>query len=45
MSADPAIDAEIRAAADAVGSVWPLHSFVTANPLAGLEDRPFDEAV
>ena len=45
MSADPAIGAEIHAAADAVGAVWPLHSFVTANPLAGLEDRPFDEAV
>ncbi|MEZ3117465.1 DUF2309 domain-containing protein [Halobaculum sp. MBLA0147] len=35
----------IEAAADAVGSVWPLHSFVTANPLAGFEDRPFHEAV
>ena len=35
----------IEAAADAVGSLWPLHSFVTANPLAGFEDHPFHEAV
>ena len=39
------IEAEIDAAATAVGSVWPVHSFVTANPLAGFEDLPFDEAV
>jgi len=32
-------------AAETVGAVWPLHSFVTANPLAGYEDRPFHEAV
>ncbi|MFB6207316.1 MAG: DUF2309 domain-containing protein, partial [Haloglomus sp.] len=25
--------------------LWPIHSFVTANPLSGFEDRPFDEAV
>ncbi len=31
-------------AADSIGSAWPLHSFVTANPLAGFEDRPFHEA-
>ncbi|GAB3416568.1 DUF2309 domain-containing protein [Haloparvum alkalitolerans] len=35
----------IDRAADAVGSVWPLHSFVTANPLSGFEDRPFHRAV
>ncbi len=35
----------IDRAAETIGSVWPLHSFVTANPLAGFEDRPFDEAV
>jgi hypothetical protein len=45
MSTEPAIEESIDAAADAVGSVWPLHSFVTANPLAGFEDRPFHEAV
>ncbi|WP_440988335.1 DUF2309 domain-containing protein [Haloarchaeobius baliensis] len=45
MSTEPAIEERIDAAADAVGSVWPLHSFVTANPLAGFEDRPFHEAV
>ena len=31
--------------AQTIGRVWPLHSFVTANPLAGLEDREFHEAV
>ena len=45
MSTESAIDECIDEAADAVGSVWPLHSFVTANPLAGFEDRPFHEAV
>jgi uncharacterized protein YbcC (UPF0753/DUF2309 family) len=35
----------IDEASEAVGSAWPLHSFVTANPLAGFEDKPFDEAV
>ena len=45
MSTEPAIEESIDDAADAVGSVWPLHSFVTANPLAGFEDRPFHEAV
>ncbi|WP_257299244.1 DUF2309 domain-containing protein [Haloarchaeobius sp. FL176] len=45
MSTEPAIEERIDAAADVVGSVWPLHSFVTANPLAGFEDRPFHEAV
>ncbi|GAB3310406.1 DUF2309 domain-containing protein [Haloplanus salinarum] len=45
MSTEPAIRDSIDTAAEAVGSVWPLHSFVTANPLAGFEDRPFHEAV
>ena len=45
MSTESTIEASIDAAADAVGSVWPLHSFVTANPLAGFEDQPFHEAV
>ena len=35
----------IEQAATSVGAAWPLHSFVTANPLAGFEDRPFHEAV
>ena len=35
----------ITDAAETVGTNWPLHSFVTANPLAGYEDRPFHEAV
>ena len=36
---------EIEEASEAIGSAWPLHSFVTANPLSGFEDKPFDEAV
>ncbi|WP_408960473.1 DUF2309 domain-containing protein [Natrinema sp. 74] len=35
----------IDRAAEKVGSVWPLHSFVTANPLSGFEDQPFHQAV
>ena len=35
----------VEKAASCVGKVWPLHSFVTANPLAGFEDEPFDAAV
>jgi uncharacterized protein YbcC (UPF0753/DUF2309 family) len=45
MNTDTAISESIEQATDSVGSVWPLHSFVTANPLAGFEDRPFHEAV
>ena len=45
MSTEPAIRESIERASQAVGTVWPLHSFVTANPLAGYEDRPFHEAV
>ncbi|WP_410765250.1 DUF2309 domain-containing protein [Haloferax sp. DFSO60] len=41
---DTILDA-IEQAATTVGRVWPLHSFVTANPLSGFEDRPFHEAV
>ena len=37
--------ARVDRAASTVGSVWPLHSFVTANPLSGFEDRPFHRAV
>ncbi|WP_424016718.1 DUF2309 domain-containing protein [Halorientalis pallida] len=45
MNTDSAITESVEQAADSVGSVWPLHSFVTANPLAGFEDQPFHEAV
>jgi hypothetical protein len=45
MSSDTTIDDSIEKATSTVGSVWPLHSFVTANPLAGFEDLPFGEAV
>lgn len=36
---------EIEDAASTVGMLWPVHSFVTSNPLSGLEDRSFHEAV
>jgi len=35
----------IDRAAGRIGSVWPIHSFVTANPLSGFESLPFHEAV
>ena len=45
MSTETTIRESVERAADSVGAAWPLHSFVTANPLAGFEDRPFWEAV
>ncbi|WP_435145197.1 DUF2309 domain-containing protein [Halobaculum sp. P14] len=45
MSTETAIRDSIDEAATAVGPLWPIHSFVTANPLSGFEDRPFGEAV
>lgn len=45
MSTEPIIEDSIDKAASTVGSVWPIHSFVTANPLSGFEDVPFGEAV
>ena len=45
MSTESAVRDSIDEAATAVGSLWPIHSFVTANPLSGFEDRPFGEAV
>ena len=45
MSTESTIHDRIETAATSVTSSWPIHSFVTANPLAGFEDRPFDEAV
>ncbi|MFC7073969.1 DUF2309 domain-containing protein [Halovenus rubra] len=45
MSTESSIHASIESTAESVGAVWPLHSFVTANPLAGFEDQPFHEAV
>jgi len=45
MSTESAIRNSIDDAATTVGSLWPIHSFVTANPLSGFEDRPFGEAV
>ncbi|MFW5917197.1 MAG: DUF2309 domain-containing protein [Halorubrum sp.] len=45
MSTERTTEGRIEKAAATVGSLWPVHSFVTANPLAGFEDLPFDEAV
>jgi uncharacterized protein YbcC (UPF0753/DUF2309 family) len=45
MSTDSTVYESIERAATTVGPAWPLHSFVTSNPLAGFEDRPFHEAV
>ncbi|KAB1191993.1 DUF2309 family protein [Haloferax sp. MBLA0076] len=45
MNTNEPIRDTIEQAATTVGSVWPLHSFVTANPLSGFEDDPFHEAV
>jgi uncharacterized protein YbcC (UPF0753/DUF2309 family) len=40
-----AVETAVGRASESVAPVWPIHSFVTANPLAGFEDRPFTEAV
>jgi uncharacterized protein YbcC (UPF0753/DUF2309 family) len=45
MSTESAIRDSIDEAATTVGSLWPIHSFVTANPLSGFEDLPFGEAI
>ena len=45
MSTDHTIADRIDKAAATVGPMWPIHSFVTANPLSGFEDVPFGEAV
>jgi uncharacterized protein YbcC (UPF0753/DUF2309 family) len=45
MSTESTLQDRIDKAATTVGSVWPIHSFVTANPLSGFEDLPFDQAV
>jgi uncharacterized protein YbcC (UPF0753/DUF2309 family) len=39
------LDEMIDRVASQFGTVWPLHSFVTANPLSGMEHLPFREAV
>jgi uncharacterized protein YbcC (UPF0753/DUF2309 family) len=45
MPTEDAVRVAVETAGERVAPVWPLHSFVTANPLAGFEDRPFHEAV
>ena len=39
------IRAHIEEAAEAVGALWPLETFNSANPLSGFESRPFGDAV
>ncbi|MDZ7682666.1 MAG: DUF2309 domain-containing protein [Fodinibius sp.] len=39
------ITASIRALSDQLPNNWPLYSFVTSNPLGGLEDLPFEKAI
>ncbi|MHB1559152.1 MAG: putative inorganic carbon transporter subunit DabA, partial [Isosphaeraceae bacterium] len=41
----PGIPALVAAAADIVAPVWPLRTVIAVNPLQGLEDRPFEQAV
>jgi uncharacterized protein YbcC (UPF0753/DUF2309 family) len=45
MNTEHSIEDGIDAAATTVGSLWPIHLFVTANPLSGFENQPFVEAV
>ncbi len=40
-----ALRARVENAAKVLGRCWPLQSYIAANPLAGLEKLPFDEAV
>lgn len=39
------IDQTIEAAAAKIPKAWPLYAFVTSNPLAGFENKHFEEAV
>ncbi|GAA3976852.1 DUF2309 domain-containing protein [Hymenobacter antarcticus] len=39
------IRAQVEQAARILSPVWPLKTFIACNPLQGLEDLPFDEAV
>ncbi len=41
----PSLRALVAAAADVVAPVWPLKTFIAVNPLQGLEDRPFEQAI
>ncbi|SNZ15962.1 hypothetical protein SAMN06269185_2660 [Natronoarchaeum philippinense] len=43
---DPnSVRARVDNAAESIGRVWPLYADVAANPLAGFEDLPFEDAV
>lgn len=37
--------ADVTAASRVVAPLWPIGTFIAVNPLAGFEDRPFEQAV
>lgn len=37
--------ADVAVAARILAPVWPLETFIAVNPLSGLEDRPFEQAI
>lgn len=41
----PDIKEVVTAAANIVAPVWPIKTFIAVNPLQGLEEQPFEEAV
>ena len=36
---------KIQKASQVIGTTWPLYSFVTSNPLSGLENNHFEQAI
>lgn len=45
MTKQEQISLSVEAAAQRIGTTWPLYSFVTSNPLSGYEKLPFENAV
>ena len=39
------VEEAVTKASDIIAPVWPLKNFIAVNPLQGLEDQPFEEAV
>ncbi len=42
---NPSIKELVKNAADVISPVWPLKTFIAVNPLQGLENLPFEQAV